>query len=159
MRKIILISFIGIVLDRIIKSLLLLNMDMGDSITIINNFWNITLISNTGAAFSILSSNTPFLIIVSLFTIILIYFLFIKEQELKNYQKILYGILLGGIIGNLIDRIIYGAVVDYLDFNIFGYNFPVFNLADIFIVVGVILIIIDVFKGAKNEVSSGKWWN
>lgn len=156
MRKIILISFIGIVLDRIIKSLLLLNMDMGDSITIINNFWNITLISNTGAAFSILSSNTPFLIIVSLFTIILIYFLFIKEQELKNYQKILYGILLGGIIGNLIDRIIYGAVVDYLDFNIFGYNFPVFNLADIFIVVGVILIIIDVFKGAKNEVSSGK---
>lgn len=159
MRKIILISFIGIVLDRIIKSLLLLNMDMGDSITIINNFWNITLISNTGAAFSILSSNTPFLIIVSLFTIILIYFLFIKGQELKNYQKILYGILLGGIIGNLIDRIIYGAVVDYLDFNIFGYNFPVFNLADIFIVVGVILIIIDVFKGAKNEVSSGKWWN
>ncbi len=156
MRKIILISFIGIVLDRIIKSLLLLNMDMGDSITIINNFWNITLISNTGAAFSILSSNTPFLIIVSLFTIILIYFLFIKGQELKNYQKILYGILLGGIIGNLIDRIIYGAVVDYLDFNIFGYNFPVFNLADIFIVVGVILIIIDVFKGAKNEVSSGK---
>lgn len=156
MRKIILISFIGIVLDRIIKSLLLLNMDMGDSITIINNFWNITLISNTGAAFSILSSNTPFLIIVSLFTIILIYFLFIKEQELKNYQKILYGILLGGIIGNLIDRIIYGAVVDYLDFNIFGYNFPVFNLADIFIVVGVILIIIDVFKGAKNEVSSEK---
>ena len=156
MRKIILISFIGIVLDRIIKSLLLLNMDMGDSITIINNFWNITLISNTGAAFSVLSSNTPFLIIVSLFTIILIYFLFIKGQELKNYQKILYGILLGGIIGNLIDRIIYGAVVDYLDFNIFGYNFPVFNLADIFIVVGVILIIIDVFKGAKNEVSSGK---
>ncbi len=156
MRKIILISFIGIVLDRIIKSLLLLNMDMGDSITIINNFWNITLISNTGAAFSILSSNTPFLIIVSLFTIILIYFLFIKGQELKDYQKILYGILLGGIIGNLIDRIIYGAVVDYLDFNIFGYNFPVFNLADIFIVVGVILIIIDVFKGAKNEVSSGK---
>ena len=129
---------------------------MGESINIISNFWNITLVSNTGAAFSILSSSTPFLIIVSLITIILIYFFFIKGQNLKTYQTILYGLLLGGIIGNLIDRIIYGAVIDYLDFNIFGYNFPVFNLADTFIVIGVILIIIDIIRGARNEVSSRK---
>ena len=58
------------------------------------------------------------------------------------------------IIGNLIDRIIYGAVVDYLDFNIFGYNFPVFNLADIFIVVSIVFIIFQIIKGDKNEVSS-----
>lgn len=154
MRKIIITTFICILLDQLLKILCLNSLDMGESINIISNFWNITLVSNTGAAFSILSSSTPFLIIVSLITIILIYFFFIKGQNLKTYQTILYGLLLGGIIGNLIDRIIYGAVIDYLDFNIFGYNFPVFNLADTFIVIGVILIIIDIIRGARNEVSS-----
>ncbi len=156
MRKIIVTTFICILLDQLLKILCLNSLDMGESINIISNFWNITLVSNTGAAFSILSSSTPFLIIVSLITIILIYFFFIKGQNLKTYQTILYGLLLGGIIGNLIDRIIYGAVIDYLDFNIFGYNFPVFNLADTFIVIGVILIIIDIIRGARNEVSSRK---
>ena len=156
MRKIIITTFICILLDQLLKILFLNSLDMGESINIISNFWNITLVSNTGAAFSILSSSTPFLIIVSLITIILIYFFFIKGQNLKTYQTILYGLLLGGIIGNLIDRIIYGAVIDYLDFNIFGYNFPVFNLADTFIVIGVILIIIDIIRGARNEVSSRK---
>lgn len=156
MRKIIITTFICILLDQLLKILCLNSLDMGESINIISNFWNITLVSNTGAAFSILSSSTPFLIIVSLITIILIYFFFIKGQNLKTYQTILYGLLLGGIIGNLIDRIIYGAVIDYLDFNIFGYNFPVFNLADTFIVIGVILIIIDIIRGARNEVSSRK---
>ena len=156
MRKIIITTFICILLDQSLKILCLNSLAMGESINIISNFWNITLVSNTGAAFSILSSSTPFLIIVSLITIILIYFFFIKGQNLKTYQTILYGLLLGGIIGNLIDRIIYGAVIDYLDFNIFGYNFPVFNLADTFIVIGVILIIIDIIRGARNEVSSRK---
>ena len=154
MRKIIITTFICILLDQLLKILCLNSLAMGESINIISNFWNITLVSNTGAAFSILSSSTPFLIIVSLITIILIYFFFIKGQNLKTYQTILYGLLLGGIIGNLIDRIIYGAVIDYLDFNIFGYNFPVFNLADTFIVIGVTLIIIDIIRGARNEVSS-----
>ena len=55
--------------------------------------------------------------------------------------------LIGGIIGNLIDRIIYGYVIDYLDFNIFGYNYPVFNLADSMIVISIILLILFINKG------------
>ena len=62
--------------------------------------------------------------------------------------------MLGGITGNLIDRVVHGQVIDYLDFNILGYDFPVFNLADIAIVVSMILIIILVIKGDKNGVSS-----
>lgn len=60
--------------------------------------------------------------------------------------------MIGGILGNLFDRIIYGYVIDYLDFYIFGYNFPIFNIADICIVISVILIIIDTLWGGKGEV-------
>lgn len=71
-------------------------------------------------------------------------------------MQIIYGILLGGIIGNLIDRIIYGYVIDYLNFNIFGYNFPVFNFADICIVISIFIIIIEILKGDKNAVQGSK---
>lgn len=65
---------------------------------------------------------------------------------MSTLEKISYIFLTGGIIGNLIDRIIYGYVVDYLRFIIFGYNFPIFNLADICITIGVILLIINMLR-------------
>ena len=86
-----------------------------------------------------------------IFALLLIYFFLIKNKKLTNLEQISYGILTGGIIGNLIDRIIHGFVIDYLDFKIFNYYFPVFNLADIMIVIGMFLIIIQVLKGDKNE--------
>ncbi len=143
-----------ILLDQIIKNVLLFLMGLGNSFTVISNFFNITLIGNTGAAFSILSSNTLFLIIISIVVLNLIYFLFIKGKKLSGYEQISYGVLVGGIIGNLIDRVVHGQVIDYLDFNIFGYNFPVFNLADIAIVISMIFIAILVIKGDKDGVSS-----
>ena len=143
-----------ILLDQIIKNVLLFLMGLGNSFTVISNFFNITLIGNTGAAFSILSSNTLFLIIISIVVLNLIYFLFIKGKKLSGYEQISYGVLVGGIIGNLIDRVVHGQVIDYLDFNIFGYNFPVFNLADIAIVISMIFIAILVIKGEKDGVSS-----
>ena len=143
-----------ILLDQIIKNVLLFLVGLGNSFTVISNFFNITLIGNTGAAFSILSSNTLFLIIISIVVLNLIYFLFIKGKKLSGYEQISYGVLVGGIIGNLIDRVVHGQVIDYLDFNIFGYNFPVFNLADIAIVISMIFIAILVIKGDKDGVSS-----
>ena len=74
---------------------------------------------------------------------------------LNNRNILAFGILYGGIIGNLIDRIFYGRVIDFLDFTIFGYDFPVFNFADICIVSGIFLIIIAIYKKEDiNEVSS-----
>ena len=70
------------------------------------------------------------------------------------FEQISYGLLIGGIIGNLIDRALHMQVIDYLDFTFFGYNFPVFNLADIAIVISMVFIGIQVIKGDKNEVSS-----
>lgn len=154
MKKLFGIAFITVLLDQLIKNGLLFFMNYGQSITIIKNFFNITLIGNTGAAFSILSSNTILLIIISVVVLNVLYFFFIKGKTLTDFEQVSYGLLIGGILGNLIDRILRMQVVDYLDFNFFGYNFPVFNLADIVIVISMILIVIQIIKGDKNEVSS-----
>lgn len=129
-------------------------MSFGKSITVIKGFFNITLIGNTGAAFSILSSNTILLIVISVVVLNVIYFGFIKGKELTDFEQLSYGLLIGGIMGNLIDRVVRMQVIDYLDFTFFGYNFPVFNLADIAIVVSMILIVFQIIKGDKHEVSS-----
>ena len=143
-----------ILLDQIIKNLFLFFMNFGQSNVIIPNFFSITLIGNTGAAFSILSSNTFLLIIISVVILNLIFFLFIKGKKLMKFEQISYGLLVGGIIGNLIDRVVHGQVIDYLDFNLFGFNFPVFNLADVAIVISMILIAFLIIKGDKNGISS-----
>ena len=150
MKKVLIITAIFTIIDQVIKYVLELGLSIGESINIIPNFFSLTLLKNTGAAFSILRSNTLFLIIISVIALAFIYIYFIKDKELNNFDSVVYGMLLGGIIGNLIDRIFRGCVVDYLDFNIF--NFPVFNLADTLIVVSIILIIIKMIKGDKNEI-------
>ena len=129
-------------------------MSFGESKKVIADFFNITLIGNTGAAFSILSSNTLLLIVISVIALNFIYFFLIKGKKLNNLEQITYGLLIGGIIGNLVDRVAHGQVIDYLDFSIFGYNFPIFNLADIAIVVAMILLVVQIIKGDKNEISS-----
>ena len=147
-------AIMTILFDQIIKNGLMFFMSFGQSITVIPNFFNITLIGNTGAAFSILSSNTILLIVISIVVLNVLYFFFIKGKKLNNFEQLSFGLLIGGIIGNLIDRVLRMQVIDYLDFTFFGYNFPVFNLADIAIVVSMVLIAIQMIKGDKNEVSS-----
>jgi len=154
MKKILVIAFIVTLVDQIIKNILISVLPVGSSISVVDDFFHITMLENTGAAFSILSSSTLFLILVSLIALCLIYLFLIKGKQLKDTEKIIYGILIGGVLGNLIDRVIHGSVIDYLDFNLFGYNFPVFNFADICIVVSIILIIILIYKGEKHGVSS-----
>lgn len=154
MKKLFGIALTTVLLDQIIKNALIFFMSFGKSITVIKGFFNITLIGNTGAAFSILSSNTLLLIIISLVVLNVLYFCFIKGKKLNDFEQLSFGLLIGGILGNLIDRVLRMQVIDYLDFNFFGFNFPVFNLADIAIVISMILIAIQVIKGDKNGVSS-----
>ena len=146
MKKLLGISLISVVLDRIIK-MIIVSLGFGNSITVIKGFFNITCMYNDGAAWSMLSGYRILLIIISIAELIVLYFVFIKGKKLKTIEIIIMGMLIGGIVGNLIDRIVYGYVIDYLDFNIFGYNFPIFNLADSLIVISVGLLVYAMCKG------------
>jgi len=149
-KKVYLITIIGIILDQISKLLIVSKLPLGESKTIIKKFFYITHVNNTGAAWGMFSNNTILLIIISiLFTGFFIYF--IEHNKLKLYEEISSGLILSGIIGNMIDRIFRGYVVDFLNIYIFGYDYPVFNIADTFIVVGVIVLCIFYIKEAVTS--------
>lgn len=150
-RKLFFITIISILFDQLIKFIISHFFSVYESITIINNFFNITYVKNTGAAFSILQGSQTLLIIITVLTILLINYFLTKDKNVNKFETITYGLLLGGIYGNLIDRILYGYVIDYLDFTIFGYNFAVFNLADILIVGTIFLLLINSFKKGGNN--------
>lgn len=156
MKKILPISLLFVVIDQIVKILVISKLALQQSITIINNFFNITYVRNTGAAWSILSGNVLLLIIISVLALVAIYYYLIKDKELNKIDIVSYSMLIGGIIGNLIDRIVHGYVIDYLDFKIFNYNFPIFNVADTLIVISIIIIGISLIVGEYREQNRNK---
>ena len=121
--------------------------------TIISNFLYILHVENKGAAWGMLSNNIYLLIGISLIVLYLIIKYIFKDKDLNNYSIIYYSLIISGIIGNLIDRVINLSVTDFINFYIFGYNYPVFNLADTFIVIAVIMIIFESFRGDKYDLS------
>ena len=159
MKKTILISILILLLDIITKQLVITNLLEHQSITIINNFFSITYAKNTGVAFSFLEGYLPLVILITSIIIISI-LIYIKKNNPNKYESICYGLILGGALGNLLDRIIYGYVIDFLDFTIFNYNYPIFNIADTFIVIGILILIILSFKenkgSEKNETNSNR---
>lgn len=151
MKKVYIIALISLIIDQIVKILVSNYLILGQTTKIINNFFYLTYVQNTGAAFSILIGYRYILIII---TLIFLYYLYKYTKKQTNLNKLAilsHGLLLGGIIGNLIDRIIYGYVIDYLDFMIFNYNFPIFNLADTFIVIGCIILVINSYAKGENS--------
>lgn len=149
------IGFILLILDQVSKIIISSTIPEGTSITIIRNFFNITNVYNTGAAFSILEGKTIFLSILSI--AILIMLIKMSKDFIMNKRNIwAFGLLMGGIFGNFSDRLFLGMVRDFLDFKVFGYDFPVFNIADICIVFGVILLIFSIFKGEDKSESNSR---
>ena len=145
------IALIIIVIDQFVKYLIISNMDLYQSIDMINNFFSLTYVINKGAAWSMLSGKGLLLII---FTILAVFFInkfCIGNKKVTKFETGIYGILYGGIFGNFIDRLFRGGVIDYLDFKIFNYDFPVFNIADICIVLSMILVICISLRGDKDE--------
>ena len=143
-----------IVIDQIIK-IAVINNIYNSSITIIKGILNLTYIENTGGAFGIGNNNTLMFIIVNIIVITLIAkFIISKKDEISTYILISLGLIIAGGIGNLIDRIFRGFVVDYIDINPL-IKYPVFNMADICVVVGCMIIgislIIDVITERKRN--------
>ena len=142
MRIIIYISIILLLIDQISKLLVVKLIDINSGIELIKNFFYLTYTHNTGAAFSILTGKRIFLILIAVVILIVIFNYLRKNKIESKVEKIAFSLVIGGSIGNLLDRIVRGYVIDFLDFKIFGYNFPIFNLADTFIVIGVFLLLI-----------------
>src|SRR5574344_1550754 len=137
--------FFVIIIDQIIKFTIVSNFNLYGSMEIIKNFFSLTYIKNTGAAWGLFQDNQILFAILGLLASIFIYLILVNGSKLNNLEEVSYGLLIGGIIGNAIDRVLRAGVIDYLDFNIFGYKFPIFNLADICIIVGLLLIILSIF--------------
>ncbi|MBQ4633820.1 MAG: signal peptidase II [Bacilli bacterium] len=150
MLKLIIIIILLTGLDQMIKVLISSLFALGTSKEIINNFFYLTYVQNDGAAWSLFSNQTLMLILIAVIALVIIYNQFIKNKQLNKIDIILLSMLIAGILGNLIDRIIYGYVIDYLDFRIFNYNFPVFNLADTLIVLATIALLIKTYKEEKH---------
>lgn len=149
-RKIFIVAVVSLLLDQITKILIGIFFTLDERIVLIKNFFSLHFIENYGAAWSILNNKVDFLIIISLVAIFIIYrFMYNFKQNSRN--NIAFGLILGGIVGNLIDRVFLGYVRDFLSFKLFSYQYPIFNLADTFIVIGVFLLIIAIIKGEDKH--------
>jgi signal peptidase II len=133
-----------LVLDRLTKIIVDRTMSLHQSIPIIDGFFSLTYVRNTGAAFGILSGSheafrLPFLILVS---VLALGFVVVMLKRLRDEERGLItalSFIIGGAIGNLVDRVLYGEVIDFLDFYWSHYHWPAFNLADSCITVGVLI--------------------
>lgn len=140
-KKIFIISLFVFLVDQIIKALATKYLTYR---SLIPGILSLIYAKNEGVAFSMFWGNRWFIIILSvLLMAILLWILnkdYLKEKKESKLKNFTFGILIGGIFGNLFDRVLRGYVIDYVALNIFGYSFPIFNLADVFITIGVILM-------------------
>jgi len=139
-----LLFLVLVLLDQFSKQIFISSFDVGQSI-IINPYLSWTYLQNTGAAFSILADGggiqKAFLLSVSVLVSVIIFLWIHKTSEYQRQKLFGQFLLLSGAVGNLIDRAQYGYVVDFIDMHVNGFYWPVFNLADSFIFIGVLLLL------------------
>ena len=140
-------------IDQYSKFVIVRDFSLHQSIEIIKDFFSITYVQNFGAGFSILQNAKIFLSVVSISVIVMLTYYFFENKKKDYLYKTAYLLIIGGALGNLVDRLKQDFVVDFLDFKIFAYDFPVFNFADCFITVGCFILITAILleqKHAKN---------
>jgi len=145
-----LIAIFVILLDQITKWLIVNNMYLGESITIIDKVLYITSHRNRGAAWGILQGRMWFFYVITIAVIIAIMYYLHKEAKGKWLLGVSLAFMLGGAVGNFIDRVLRKEVVDFIHTYIFSYNFPVFNIADSALVIGVILLMIQMLRDERE---------
>jgi signal peptidase II len=142
-----------LLIDQVSKYLVMSKLYFAQSISVISNIFSLTKIFNTGAAFSILENNTAFLVVFSALASIVIIIYILRKSNLQTLYIISWGLILGGTLGNLTDRVLYGFVIDFIKLDFI--NFPVFNISDTAINIGAFIIIVcsivKIFKGTSHE--------
>ena len=130
--------------DQFTKHLVSSSMQLGQSQEIINNLLYFTYAHNTGVAWGMLAGHLWLFIIVALVSAVLMIIFFKRTKKEEILTRFGLVLTFAGMIGNLIDRMVLGYVRDFIDVIIFNYNFPIFNIADMAVVIGVALIIIEI---------------
>lgn len=137
------IALLIVFLDQLTKILIKKNFQLSESIPIIKNIFHLTYVTNTGSAFGLFKGYNIFFGFFSIIVIVVIFYYIRKKiKENETLLQFAVGLLLGGTLGNFIDRIIYGHVIDFIDFRIW----PVFNIADSAVTISVGLLIILLWK-------------
>lgn len=143
------VAVISFVFDQLTKYWVVQNFTLGETRPLLAGVFHLTYVTNTGAAFSILAGRADILRWLSLLTSLCLMAYAVFGNKLKKLEQIGCGFLLGGALGNGIDRFIAGSVVDFIDFRLI--RFPVFNFADIFINIGIICWLIANFSESSNS--------
>ncbi|MBW4645242.1 MAG: lipoprotein signal peptidase [Goleter apudmare HA4340-LM2] len=133
-------AFIAFFIDQLTKYLIVQNFKLGQTLPLLPDIFHLTYVTNTGAAFSLLSGKVEWLRWLSLGVSLVLIGLALFGSVLSFWDQLGYGLILGGAMGNGIDRFILGYVVDFLDFRLI--NFAVFNMADSFISIGIVCLLI-----------------
>ena len=138
-------------IDRITK-IKILDILQNKNFIFVNDFLNLTLVFNTGIGFGLLSfDEIIYYNLITLFILLIILILFVYMLKSSNREKLFFSLIIGGAIGNLYDRFFFQAVPDFIDFHFGEYHWFTFNIADIFISIGIILILFTeiIFKSKK----------
>ena len=139
---------IVVALDRVSKVLVRNNLNLGESLEIIPGFFHLTYILNPGAAFGMLAGQKWFFISTAVLVLVVIAYFQNKVPPEQKWMRICMGMIAGGALGNVLDRLFIGKVVDFLDFKVWSY---IFNIADSAIVIGGILLALLMYKGDKQN--------
>jgi signal peptidase II len=148
------VSAIVLLLDQATKIFIDRSMELHSSITVVENFFNITYLRNKGAAFGFLASSAyrlPFFMMVSVVAVAVIIRVFYKLRPDQKFTAFALALIFSGALGNLIDRIRLGEVIDFLDAHWYNHHWPAFNVADSAICVGVFLLAVDMFFEEKRQ--------
>ncbi len=147
---VLLLGLIVLVLDQLTKQAVRDHLLYGESHPIIEGFFNLVYVRNDGAAWNILSGHGLILILISVavLVLLLVYRSSFLQEQLSH--RILLGLLIGGIAGNLVDRIRFGWVTDFLDFQFGSYHYPSFNVADSSICIAIGLYVITNLLSSKE---------
>jgi len=142
-------------LDQLTKFLVVTRMEEGESIPILGTYFAITSHRNSGAAWGMLQGQMIFFYIITVVVLAILVYVYIREAKGNLLLQSAIVMLIAGSLGNFIDRILFQEVVDFVDVLLIFYDFPIFNVADSALTVGVVLMIVEFFFMGKGEKDAG----